>query len=837
VLPVASIQAQLIGQLQSNDVILVAPPGAGKSTYLPLRLLEAQQFQGQKIIMLQPRRIAVRAIAEYLARQLGEDVGQTVGYRIRGEAKVSANTRLEIVTEGILSRQLMSNAELPGVALIIFDEFHERNLHCDFSLALCLEIQQALRDDLRLLVMSATLHVSPLQALMPQAQLLHSEGRAYPVEVHYQSLGRQQKLQDALLQLIYRALDEQQGSILVFLPGSWDITNLAQSLAPLVSDSLLVCPLYGELNKQQQLAAIAPSSPGQRKIVLATNIAETSLTIDGINTVIDSGLEKVAIFNLSKGITELKQQAISQSSATQRAGRAGRLGPGTCYRLWAKEGHERLVRHSQPQILHSDICAMMLDAAAWGSSVNQLSLLDQPSSAQLSQAQGLLQNLAALDKVGKITIQGRALSQLACHPRLANMLIAATQFGQAEQYLACLLASLLEDKDVLPRSSGVSLRARVHYLQGKPGHAMWKMVSLWQRRIGLPSRSQQQSLPEHNCGLLIALAFPDKIAKSRGNGRFLLADGTGAFMAEDDPLAHAPYLVIAQLMLVNNQADARITYAEDIQLEEIQSHLPHLIQQQEQCQWQQAEQKIVARQQTMLGAICLHSQTSKQIDGDKIQQLWCEIIRKRGLEALPLCDKSLNLLLRMRLAKSLFAGNKGEQSLWPDLSESWLEQNIEVWLAPYLTDIRNWAELSKLDWLAIIKNNLDWSQQTYLEQLLPGHITVPSGSKIALQYHQDGTVSLAVRMQEVYGLADTPTLAQGKVKVVMDLLSPAHRPIQKTQDLAGFWAGSYKQVQKEMKGRYPRHFWPDDPATATATSKTKKKMLMEQKQQEQEQEQ
>jgi ATP-dependent helicase HrpB len=831
-LPVASIQEQLISQLQNNDVILIAPPGAGKSTYLPLRLLEARQFQGQKIIMLQPRRIAVRTIAEYLAKQLGEEVGQTVGYRIRGEAKVSTHTRLEIVTEGLLSRQLMSNPELPGVALIIFDEFHERNLHSDFALALCLEIQQAMRDDLRLLVMSATLDVSPLQALMPQAHLLESEGRMYPVDLIYQSLATQQSLLDGVLHTIHRALKEQQGSILVFLPGAWEIQTLAQKLEPLVSDTLLVCPLYGDLNKQQQLAAIAPTTPEQRKIVLATNIAETSLTIEGIKVVVDSGQEKIALFNLNKGITELKQQAISQSSATQRAGRAGRLSAGSCYRLWAKESHARLAKHSQAEILHSDICPMLLDAAAWGTGVNELALLDQPGSAQLKQATELLQKLGALDSVEKITPHGRQLSQLACHPRLANMLVSSSRLGVDAQALACVLAAILDDKDVLPRSSGVSLLLRLHFLQTKPSHPLWKLVRMWEKRIELKNHySGNLAYPEQMLPILLALAFPDHIAQNRGKGKFLLANGSGAFLPEDDPLAHSPWLAIGQLIITSNKADARIAYAEELDLKALEQYLPHLFAHKDSCQWQQAEQKVVAQRQKLLGAICIHSQSLKAVDSELVQQLWCSQIRQQGLDALPWCEASLTYLARVRLAATLYPAKQDSDSNWPDLSEHWLEQHLELWLGPYLTDLRAWSELSKLDWQNIIKSRLDWSQQNLLEHILPSHIKVPSGSNIPLTYAADGSVTLAVRMQEVYGLADTPTLAQGKVKVTMELLSPAHRPLQKTQDLAGFWAGSYKQVQKEMKGRYPRHFWPDDPASATATSKTKKKMLLEQKQQ------
>lgn len=831
VLPVLSIVPQLIRQLALGDAILVAPPGAGKSTCLPLKLLSAAEFTGQRIIMLQPRRIAARSIATYLANQLGEGVGQTVGYRIRGESKVSANTRLEVVTEGLLTRMLQSNPELPGVGLVIFDEFHERNLHADFSLALCLEVQQALRDDLRLLVMSATLEVSSLQVLMPQAKVLQSEGKSFPVEMFYQPLKAQQPLIEGVLAVINMAVEQQSGSILVFLPGAWEINQLFSRLNQIAGETMHICPLYGELNKTQQMTAIEPAPPGHRKIVLATNIAETSLTIDGIKVVIDSGQEKIALFNLSKGITQLKQQPISQASATQRAGRAGRLGPGICYRLWGKDIQSRLAKHSPAQILNGDICALVLNAAVWGTSLNELALLDRPSIAQFDQAQNLLIELQALDCQGKATLHGRAMSLLPCHPRLANMLLRAKDLGDDVQLLACMLAALLEDKDILPRAAGASLTQRIDFLQTQLSHPLWKTIRLWEKRIGIEaSRSKQHQLPVNMLAVLVAMAFPDHLAKNRGNGSFLLANGAGALLSAEDPLANAKWLAVGQLLLTENKADAKIAYAEEIDLALIKLHFDYLISQSDSCQWQSTEQRIVAKRRTMLGAISLQVHGDAKIDPASVEKIWCDVIGKRGVSGLPWCAKAISYLNRVRMARELFSQNKTAESVWPDMSNQWLEDNLAIWLAPYLVDLRCWSELEKLDWLGIIKNQLDWAQQSQLDKCLPSHFCVPSGSNIPLIYQPDGTVRLAVRMQEVYGMSDTPTVGQGKRKVLMELLSPASRPLQKTQDLAGFWAGSYKQIQKEMKGRYPRHFWPDDPANATATSKTKKKMLLENEQ-------
>lgn len=815
-LPIESILAPLQQALANQDVILVAPPGAGKSTCLPLHLLRLSEFQHQKIIMLQPRRIAVRSIAAYLAEQLSEPVGNTVGYRMRGENKVSANTRLEIVTEGILLRMLQSQPELAEVGLILFDEFHERSIYADFSLALCLEVQQALRDDLRLLVMSATLDIQALQPLLPEATLLQCEGRSYPVDIRYHPDTTTQPLSAKITRLVQLALQKHTGSLLVFLPGARDIRETEHALIPIVEANVQVHCLYGELSKQAQLQAISVCPPGQRKIVLATNIAETSLTIEGIEVVIDSGIEKTAQFQLTKGITQLVSQRISQSSATQRAGRAGRLAAGVCYRLWSREQQDRMAAQRQAEILSSDLSAFILEACVWGSDICQLALIDMPSNAQIQQANQLLIDLQALDAQGKLTAHGRALQQMGGHPSIANMLVNSQHISPAHQSLAAAIASLLEHKDPLKRSNTAQLQLRLQYCQHNKQHAIWQHIRHWHQRVG----GKVQDWPLEDSALLLGYAYPQWIAKRRDNGGFLLANGSGARLHRDDPMAAQPWLVIgAMLSTDKQQGDVQITLAEPLSLAQLQQHFCHLIQTNFYCAWDQSKQAIVAQQRQMLGKIVLSSQSVNQIDQPHLDQIWQQVIQQKGIGNLPFNDATWQLIYRIRLAQQLIPAEN-----WPDMSEQGLLDDLAQWLLPYLVNVMSWKQVSQLNFTDMLLNRLDWSLQQKLNRVFPTRYTVPSGSDIKLDYHPDGDVSLSVRMQELYGMQDTLTLANGELPVLIELLSPAHRPIQKTRDLASFWQGSYKEVQKEMKGRYPKHYWPDDPANALATTKTKKFM-------------
>lgn len=766
--------------------------------------------------MLQPRRLAARNIAHYLANQLGETVGQTVGYQVRGEHKVSAQTRLNIVTEGILTRMLQSDAMLTDVALVIFDEFHERNLHADFSLALCIEAQQALREDLRLLVMSATLDAEPILQHLPNAQLLQCEGRSYPIEYRYQAFDRRQNLSLQCVNLIKRALCETSGSLLVFLPGKSEIERVFSQLFSTVDDNTFVCRLYGQLDKKRQDQAIQPAPPGQRKIVLATNIAETSLTIEGISTVVDSGFEKVAHFHTSKGISQLKLQPISQASATQRAGRAGRLQAGHCYRLWAQEQHARMARQSTAPILNSDIATFVLEAALWGTSLQQLPLLDKPGEAQLASAIGLLTNLGLLASNSKLTPLGNQAARLGCHPRLAAMLIGAQQWQTVGQYLACVLVTLLENNHM--DGDHCDIGTALHTLLRRKNPNDQQQIKQWLNRIDASVVSLSDAQLSELTPLLLALAFPDHIGKSRGQGRYQLANGSGARMAFDDPLAKQPLIVVGQ-MLLTEQADANIRYASAISEVQIQQHFSHLLQRQRVCAWNEHKSAIQSQVHLKLGSISLTSQPDRNVNPQQIADIWCTQISKKGLGWLQWPQKVTQLQQKLNLARHYMP-----EEQWPMYSDEDLLSLLEQWLSPFIGDVTTLDELRKLDWYNLLWQRLEWQQQQKLEQQLPERLKVPTGNQYRLHYRADGEVVLAVPMTEMYGLAANPSIANGRLDVTLELLSPAKRPLQTTRDLAGFWAGSYKAVQKEMKGRYPKHYWPDDPTNAMPTNRTKNKM-------------
>lgn len=815
-LPVVQILPNLIQQLHHGDAILVAPPGAGKSTCLPLELLKTRQFSQQKIIMLQPRRIAVRNIARYLAQQLNEPVGQTIGYRIRGENKTSDATKLEIVTEGILTRMLQSQPELPGIGLVIFDEFHERSVHADFSLALCLEVQQALREDLRLLVMSATLDVAALKPLMPAAKVLQCEGRSYPIDIVYRPDNRPLPLYQKVCRLVLNVIAAHQKDILVFLPGAWDIRQAASSLEQSLPQGFKIHCLFGELTKSEQQAALMSNDKGLRKIVLATNIAETSLTIEGIEVVVDSGMQKTAVFQLSKGITHLQTNSISQASAIQRAGRAGRLGPGCCYRLWSGEQQDRLAVQSTPEILSSDMAAFILEAAIWGCQLSELALIDMPSTAQLQQGKQRLLELQAMDSAMRLRPLGREMHALGCHPAIANMLLKSLSISSAHQSLACALAAILESKDPLSRSSGAQLYLRLQYLQQNSSHSIWLLIKQWHKR----AKCKLQDWPLEDTGRLLAFAFPHWIGRLRQGGRYQLANGSGAELGQDDPLAQQQWIVVGDMLSTDKQqGDARISLAEPLSKQDIERYFSHLIYAQETCFWDPQKQGISAQYQRKLGQIVISKEAASKLVPQQIDAIWRQVVLDKGVMQLPFEEEALQLIYRVRLASKVLS-----QYDWPDMSEQGLQDSIEQWLLPYLQKVYNWQQLSKLRFLDILSARLDWTAQKRLNEYLPCKFLVPSGSHIRLTYLPEGGAQLSVRMQEMYGLQESPTVARGNTPLRLELLSPAGRPLQTTQDLAGFWLGSYKEVQKEMKGRYPRHYWPDDPAKAQATTKTKKKM-------------
>jgi ATP-dependent helicase HrpB len=816
-LPVEHILPALHQQLIVGDAIVVAPPGAGKSTCLPLSLLKLDVFKGKKIILLQPRRIAVRTIASYLASQLDESVGQTVGYRIRGEIKVSANTRLEIVTEGILTRMLQNQPDLPDVGLVIFDEFHERSVHADFSLALCIEVQQALREDLRLLVMSATLDVEALSELLPEAKLLESQGKSYPVDIVYQADNSSSYLFEKVSRLIIQIFPKHQHDCLVFLPGAFEINKAAERLSQHFAAEVEVFKLFSDLSKNEQQQALLPHPKGKRKIVLATNIAETSLTIEGIEVVVDSGIEKTAIFQLNRGITHLQSQKISQASATQRAGRAGRLTAGTCYRLWSKEQQDRLSKQSTPEILQSDMSSFILESAVWGTDVKTLALLDHPNDAQLSQGYALLRQLELFDDNNKLTALGRKAHALGCHPSIAVMLVKSAKISQEHLSMGCALAALIENKDPMGRTTnGASLSARLHFVLQQKSHVIWQAIRQWHSKLAC----RLLVWPMEDTAVLVGYAYPQWLAKQRKDERYQLVNGSGAVLNQDDALTTHSWLAIANMQTNDRQQDnAQIRYAESLTLSQIEQYFYYLIAKKERVAWDHKNQRIVSEMQKTLGKIVIHKQPIKRPAQQHILAIWQDVIYDKGIAAIPFNEEVQQLIYRVQFAVS-FSG----AIAFPDFTASGLLNSIDRWLMPYLTDVLTWQQLTQCHFLQQLLNELDYAQQQYLNKQLPKQITLPSGRNAQLTYTSDKTVVLSVRMTEVYGLKIHPAAAQQQVPVTVELLSPAGRPIQTTQDLPRFWQGSYKEVQKEMKGRYPRHYWPDDPANAQATTRTKKRM-------------
>lgn len=837
-LPITHIFSALGAHLQTGNAIVVAPPGAGKSTSLPLYLLTLPCFADCKIIMLQPRRVAARNIALYLSEQLNEKVGSTIGYRVRGENITSAATRLEIVTEGILTRMLQSAPELPGVGLVIFDEFHERSVHADFSLALCLEVQQALRDDLRLLVMSATLDTDALQKVLPNVPILESTGRAYAVDVRHIERSSKLSVVAQVTQLVLSVFYQHTHDFLVFLPGAFEIKKAAAELETALGGDVAIHFLFSDLNKEQQQLAILPDINGKRKIVLATNIAETSLTIEGIEVVIDSGIEKRAIFDLRRGITHLTTQKISQASATQRAGRAGRLMPGTCYRLWPKEQHDRLSRQSVAEILQTDLSGFALEAAVWGSRIDQLILINQPSAAQVLQAQETLRTSALLDLNDKVTEVGRDVNKLGGDVKVASMLLRSAALSLAHQSLACAIAALLENKDPLPASKSVALDERLTFLLQQPGHSIWQLVRQWHKKL----RLKVVAWPLEDIGLVLALGFGQWIAKQKGEGRFLLANGSGASLANSLSNAHGgranidgnhamlanEWIVVCHMQLTDAQNDsAVIRYAQGIRAATLHQHFAAQFEEQEALRWDEQKQRIVSSLNTYFGKIQVSSIPVAAPSKYMVAKVWRDLLiqklSKEGLAAIPLDARTLGLIMRVELARQSLTSSAAPD-VFPDMSIAGLTASIDLWLLPYLDGKTKWQQFASLPFYQLISNLLNYKQLSLLNEQLPESVLIPTGRKADLQYLSKDKVVLSVRMQEMYGLQQHPTLLNGALAITCELLSPAQRPLQTTQDIVGFWSGSYLSIQKEMKGRYPRHYWPDDPANAKATAATKKKM-------------
>lgn len=815
-MPVAEVYSALVDALKNHNMVLLqAPPGAGKSTWLPLQLIRDGHFQ--HIVMLEPRRLAARNIASYLAKCQNETLGQSIGLRIRQEKHVSKSTRLEIVTEGMLTRMLQNDPELTGIDCVIFDEFHERSIAADTALAFAIETQAVLRGDLKILLMSATLDADRIQEKF-HCPVITSEGRSYPIDEVYVPLRDEKRWLDEMPSIIKQAMGEQTGSCLVFLPGQREINRVAQQLHGL-SENIQICTLYGDQTKAVQQAAIAPAKKGERKIVLATNVAETSLTIEGIRIVVDSGRKRAARFNLNTGVTELKTVNISMASAIQRAGRAGRIEPGVVYRLGSKETFKRRESHDTPDILSCDISALLLETKQWGADINALELLDTPSLPQQQQAYGLLTMLEAIDDQRKLTPLGERLLNLGTDIRWAHMLIKAKALEPklaGIEVLSIYLLALLDSRVNREAELTTALQLQCR----SPQAVFTKQLQYWLKRLNQkPSANLKLSyLP-----ILVALAYPDRLAKRRGEG-YLLANGAGVD-CRSDYWVNDEFIAIAEL---GGKQGTHIFSATAVDFPQLQEYLPYLFQKKKVCEFIEKTGRFLYEDRLMVNAIVINRKSiNTGIDEAIRTAAWINLIKKKGFSLFDtytnnLAEKGRNafiqLLTRMTLAYKYFPED------YPRIDEQYLLDSLEIWLAPFLANIKNLGQLKKVTLIEPLKNCFDWNAQTELEVLFPQRLKVPSGSNIPITYQYNGPAKLSVRMQEVYGLSSSPVLGKGKVALLMDLLSPARRSLQLTQDLEGFWKGSYYAIQKEMKGKYPRHFWPDNPEAAMATNKTKKKM-------------
>lgn len=804
-LPVAVVLPELLAALQhAPQVLLNAPTGAGKSTWLPLQILKEGKIAG-KIILLEPRRLAARNVAQRLAELLNEKPGETVGYRMRAETCVGPSTRLEVVTEGILTRMLQNDPELNGVGLVILDEFHERSLQADLALALLLDVQQGLRDDLRLLIMSATLDNERLRQAIPDAPVISSEGRAFPVERRYQPFPAHQRFDEAVAIATADLLRQAPGSLLLFLPGVGEIQRVQERLASRVGSDVLLCPLYGGLSLTEQRKAILPAPAGQRKVVLATNIAETSLTIEGIRLVVDSAQERVASFDPRTGLTKLLTQRISQASMVQRAGRAGRLEPGICLHLTSAEQAERAAQQSTPEILQSELSGLVMDLLLWGCpDPEQLTWLNPPPVVNLAAARSLLTQLGALEGE-RLTARGQKMAALGNDPRLAAMLVAAQ--GEDEIATAAKLVAILEEP---PRGGSSDL-----------GQAFSRNQGNWQQRA-------QQLCKRLNCrggspdgdkiASLLALAFPDRIARRRGlDGRYQLANGMGAMLDSDDALTRHEWLIAPLLLQGSQSPDARILQAIAVDIDALTRTCPQLLQQSDIVEWDDAQGTLKAFRRSQIGKLILGTKPLAKPSEEELHQAMLNGIREKGLNVLNWTPEAEQYRIRLHCAAKWLP-----EYGWPAVDDETLLATLEQWLLPQMSGVHSLRALKALDVKTALQNLLDWSLRQRLDSELPGHYTVPTGSRIAIRYHEDNPPALAVRMQEMFGEATTPSIAEGRVPLVLELLSPAHRPLQITRDLGAFWAGSYREVQKEMKGRYPKHVWPDDPANTAPTRRTKK---------------
>ncbi|MEG2224766.1 MAG: ATP-dependent helicase HrpB [Citrobacter sp.] len=804
-LPVAAVVPELLTALDaSSQVLLTVPTGAGKSTWLPLRLLEHRGIKG-RIILLEPRRLAARNVAQRLAELLNEKPGETVGYRMRAQSCVGPQTRLEVVTEGVLTRMIQRDPELTGVGLVILDEFHERSLQADLALALLLDVQQGLRDDLKLLIMSATLDNGRLQQMLPDAPTIVSEGRAFPVDRRYQPLAAHLRFAEAVAIATAELLRHESGSLLLFLPGVGEIQRVQEQLATRVGSDVLLCPLYGALTLAEQRQAILPAPQGKRKVVLATNIAETSLTIEGIRLVVDSAQERVARYDARTGLTRLITQRISQASMTQRAGRAGRLEPGICLHLLAKEQAERAAAQGEPEILQSDLSGLLMELLQWGcTDPEQLNWLDTPPAINLQAAKRLLQMLGALEG-DRLSARGQKMATLGNDPRLAAMLVSAN--NDNEVATAAKLAAILEEP---PRGGSTDLAVAFSRNQPAWQQRSQQLLKRLNVRSGQPDSALLPSL--------LAQAFADRIARRRGQeGRYQLANGMGAMLDADDASGRHEWLIAPLLLQGSASPDARILLALPLDIEVLIQACPELLQQSDTIEWDETQGTLKALRRSRIGQLTVKVQALAKPSEEELHLAMLNGIRDKGLSVLNWTPEAEQFRLRLQCA-----ANWLPEYNWPAVDEDSLLATLESWLLPHMSGVHSLRALKALNVGQALRGLLDWSMLQRLDSELPAHYTVPTGSRIAIRYHEDNPPVLAVRMQEMFGEAKTPTIAEGRVPLVLELLSPAQRPLQVTSDLSAFWQGSYREVQKEMKGRYPKHVWPDDPANTAPTRRTKK---------------
>ncbi len=786
----------------SNAAVLVAPPGAGKTTRVPL-VLKDEPWATGKILVLEPRRIAARAAADRMARTLSERTGDTVGLRVRFGSKISAKTRIEVVTEGVFTRMILDDPELKGVAAVLFDEFHERSLDADLGLALALDAQQGLREDLKLLVMSATIDGARVAALLGGAPVVESQGRAFPVETRYLGRDPRARIEDQVTDAVTRALRAEAGSVLAFLPGAAEIRRTATMLKERVDAATDVVALFGALDADTQDRAISPAPPGRRKVVLATSIAETSLTIEGVRIVVDSGLARVPRYEPDVGLTRLETVRVSRAAADQRRGRAGRTEPGVCYRLWDEPQTASLEAYARPEILSSDLSSFLLDLAAWGTAPESLSFLDRPPKAALAEARALLTDLGALGD-GRITAEGHALRRLPLPPRLARMVVDAAREGAGA--LAADVAAVLTERGL--GGDDVDLTHRVESFRRDRSRRATDARQMAKRWAELAGGGQG----DMSVGAVLSLAYPDRIAKNRGNGSFTLANGRGGNVDQASPLAREPFIAVGEL--TGSAAQGRIVLAAPIALDEIETRFVDRIESRDDVAFDDKSLSLRSRRSRKLGAVALAEQTQKVEPNDKAARLLADGIARAGVGKLPWTKALTQWRDRVMFLR------KAEGDEWPDLSDAALAANLD-WLVPVVAGKTAVSQLAPDDLQSALTELLPWPLRRRLEAEAPTHFEAPTGTHAAIDYEAEAGPTISIRLQELFGLATHPSIAGGRIPLVIELLSPAHRPVQVTRDLPGFWRGSYAAVRTEMRGRYPRHPWPEDPLAALPTRRAR----------------